>query len=892
MSLRHWCLALAVWMAAATTAAGQTTSATVQGTVRDGSGLPLPGVAVSLKNPETGFTRATTSRDDGTYVLTFVPVGTYTLQADLAGFRSEAREGLRCEIGQELTLDLHLQVASLSETVVVRSDAPLVETTKSTIDRVVTREQLDGLPLNGRQAASLALLAPGVVARGTSVEEPVTSEGQPRGSGETLVDGVSNELLLVNSVRSNAPPDAIEEFQVLTSQYQAEFGNASGLILNTITRSGTNTLHGRGYYFHRDEQLDARNPFATTEKAFEQRQGGGWLGGPIIRNRTHFFGSYEGTTRVNIATVTSPLAPGDFEQPFDNHQLLAKVDHQMTSNNRLTGRFSVDRPFYHNLNVGGINLEEVGLDYITEDFSYVGSWSSVLSNRTLNELRVQVSDARIQIDTRNPDAYTETRPSSVRGKFANQPQAVPELRFQVVENLTHEWGAHRFKVGVDINRITSDGYLFQNQPGAFTFATDRPFDADDLTTYPITFIRNEGSPQLTFETTGIAAFAQDAWRAARGLTLNVGVRYDAWSMSDVDLSKANVAPRFGVAWDPFGTTRTVIRGGFGVFYNNVMTNVPLFTGFLGRQRSIVISNPGYPDPFSRGVPGNPPLSTYFAEPNQPLPRSYNTTIGVQRELTPGFSVSADYVSSRGRKLIRIVDTNPVLQGTFTRPDPTRGFVRTLESTGYSNYDGLLFSVTKRFGSRAQVGGAYTLSSTKTTTEAENGVAQQDDTNKNDSYGYGNFDQRHRAVVNGTVTLPFGVQLAGVLVARSGTPFNITTGADNNRNQVANDRPNLAPGARAGTDDMLRRESFAAPGTLPGNLPRNAGRGPGYWQLDVRASKRFAFGATRLELLVEAFNLDNHTNLQNPIGNLASAAFGRSVAADPSRQVQLGVRFEF
>src|SRR6266487_1397947 len=139
-----------------------------------------------------------------------------------------------------------------------------------------------------------------------------------------LVDGVSNELMAVNSIRSNAPPDAIQEFEVITSQYQAEFGNATGVILNTITRSGTNDLHGRGYYFHRDQALDERNYFQTSKAKFEQKQPGGWLGGPIIKDRTHYFATYEATRRLQIATVTSPVQPGDVEQPTDINQFLAK----------------------------------------------------------------------------------------------------------------------------------------------------------------------------------------------------------------------------------------------------------------------------------------------------------------------------------------------------------------------------------------------------------------------------------------------------------------------------------------------------------------------------------------------------------------------------------------
>ena len=268
-----------------------------------------------------------------------------------------------------------------------------------------------------------------MVQRGTSTEEPVGGGGQPRGSGETLVDGVSTELMAVNSIRSNMPPDAVQEFQVITNQYQAEFGNATGVILNTITRSGTNDLRGRVHYFHRDEALDARNAFATTKASFEQKQTGASVGGPIVRDRTHYFLAFEATRRKQIAVVTSPAAPGDVEQPFDNNQLLAKVTHQFNSDHRLTGRFSLDRPVADNVIVGGIFLEEVGVKQLAEDLSYVANLTSILSNRAQNDFRVQVSDSRQQLDPKRADVLTIIRPTSFSGKLPTSPRRFPSCDY-------------------------------------------------------------------------------------------------------------------------------------------------------------------------------------------------------------------------------------------------------------------------------------------------------------------------------------------------------------------------------------------------------------------------------------------------------------------------------
>lgn len=185
------------------TAAAQTTTATLQGLVRDTSGAVLPGVTVTVRSPETGFTRTVTTDGKGEYYVTFIPVGRYDVSVDLAGFQTQVREGLRFELGQEATLDFAMPVAAVAEAVTVTGETGLVATTKSTVDNVIKRDQLDLLPVAGRNAANLAMLAPGVVPRG-STEEPVTSEGQPRGSTEALLDGVSNKLVLINSIRSKS----------------------------------------------------------------------------------------------------------------------------------------------------------------------------------------------------------------------------------------------------------------------------------------------------------------------------------------------------------------------------------------------------------------------------------------------------------------------------------------------------------------------------------------------------------------------------------------------------------------------------------------------------------------------------------------------------------------
>ena len=869
-------------------AAAQTTTATLQGVARDTSEAVLPGVAIAVRSADTGVTRTAVTDATGRFYVASIPIGRYDVTAELTGFRRQTRPDVRLEVGQEATLNFMLALAGVDEVVTVTAAPPVVETTKTTIDQVVRREQIDMLPISGRTVANLALLAPGVVPQSAN-GEPVTGGAQPRGSIEILIDGVSNKGTGLGNVRSYVPPDAVEEFQVLTGQYSAEYGNASGIVLQTITRSGTNRLQGSGYYFHRDEALDARNAFATTKSAFAQKQGGAWAGGPIVVDRTHFFASAEITRGVAVATVNAWGESGDVEQPFRYEKALAKITHQFSPRNRLTARILVDQSLRKNEGVGGLDTASRAYDLEKKDYAYVGALSSDFSSHARNELRVQYSDSFLEGRVDNPNAYNVLRPGSRAGKASGLPRGGPERRVQVVDNFSYDAGPHHLKVGSDISRIAVSGYWWPIFPGSFNFATDQPFDSNDLTTYPTTFTRSEGGVKYSdIRATNVSAFAQDSWTVGRALTLNLGVRCDAYSMTDLDLQKPSFAPRLGVAWAPLRNGKMVVRGGFGAFYNSILMNIEDI-----REQRLQIINPGYPDPFGSGRPPQVvSIGTTRAQEDMAVPRTYSATIGVHRQIGSELDVSADYVNMKGRHLIRLVETNPTVPPRWDREDPTSGYRREEQSNGYSNYQALWLEVRKRWGARARIGGSYTLASGKATHDLESQLAQQDDRYPDDAYGYTSNDERHRVAVSGSVFLPWGVRVSAAMYAWSGRPVNIIVGRDINKNGSTLDRPNLAPGVELGSDAMKQKTSFDIPTTTLGDLPRNAGRGPAFWQIDVRVSKVILVGKARVEVLAEAFNADNHVNLGDWVGNLRSDLFGTSVSAEIPRQVQLGLRVGF
>ena len=288
----------------------QSTSATVQGVVRDNQGAVLPGVIVTITNAETGLARDVVSADAGFYRIAALPPGTYTIGAALEGFAAYNRAGLLLTVGQTATIDIPLALAGVTEAVTISADTPLIDTTSNALGTTVTNAQLDDLPLAGRDFATLARLAPGVTGVGGG---GISAGGQLTRNNSIVVDGASNDEQGIASTRGSFSLESVREYVIYTNQFAAEHGLATGALVNVVTRSGTNNLEGRLFAFHRDDSLDARNPFSKAQGSgnapFSEQRAGGFLGGPIVRNTWHYFGSYEGQRNETTNVVTSPLVP-------------------------------------------------------------------------------------------------------------------------------------------------------------------------------------------------------------------------------------------------------------------------------------------------------------------------------------------------------------------------------------------------------------------------------------------------------------------------------------------------------------------------------------------------------------------------------------------------------
>jgi hypothetical protein len=881
-------------------ASAQSTGSTLQGTISDEQGAVMPGATVVVTNVETGWTRELITDERGWYRATALTPGNYEVRATLTGFATQIRQGLVITIGQEATVNLALKLAALEEAVTVTGAVPLVETTRSTLGTTVTRDSLDNLPLITRNFAGLATLAPGVTGVGGG---GVTAQGQTDRSNSYMVDGVSNDQIVTAGNRGGFSLEAVREFAVMTNQFSAEYGLSSGAVFTVITRSGTNELRGRAFAFHRGDELDAQNPFSKAQGSgkapFSQQRFGGFLGGPIIRDKLQYFGSYEGSRQRETSVITATIVPVDQREtpnPTDGHNAFFKTDQRLTDRQSLSLRYRADKNRSTGNGIGGTATRERGTnsDSLVQDI--VANHTTILSSRALNEFRMQFGRHSTWNDTEGwstagmPEI---NRPSSRTGKAYNQPQGRNENRWQLINNFTYTMSSHDLKFGADVSFIRAPTFFPRNGDGTFTFTTDLPFDPNNLATYPTQFTQSISDPNVNLDDDIYAFFVQDTWRVRTDLTLSLGVRYDrenAFSrIVGVDDDTNNIAPRLGFVWDPFRSGRTAIRGGYGLYIDQNFLNPPLNVVLAQRANDITIVNPGYPDPFSRGTVQTATPSISVASENIRTPESRSLSLGFKRELFAGVAVSADGVYSRGYNQFNNRDLNPRDPVTGRRPNPNYLRITQYETEGHAWYSALLMSLERRVTNGVGFGVSYTLSKTLRDVEGFLFLAQ-DQLNPAAEKSLASNNRTHQLVGRMNWMLPGDVQVAGLVSYRSGQPWNVTTGRDNNLDTEQNDRPDLAV---PGGNPLDRATYFADFTNRVGNLTRNANTGPSFVSLDARVSKFIQLQRLRFEVFLEAFNATNKVNFGAPNGNLRSALFGTSTGIQGNqRQLEFGFRMDF
>lgn len=908
----------------------QSTNATLDGTIKDDQGGVLPGATVTVTNENTGLSRSTTTGEQGSYRMSELPPGRYTVRVEMPSFASVERN-VTLALGGNLTLHLNLQLASVQESVTVSAQAPLIETSQKSLETNISPAEVDDLPVKGRQFVDLALLAPGVTvdtASANSATDSISFGGFNEQFKSLWLEGIdiNDEVTgggsgLSNAARHTFSQESVEEFQIVANQYSVEFGRSGSGVINILTKSGTNTVSGRGYYFLRDDAFDKPNAFATGKVPFRQQQFGATLGGPLVQDRSHYFVSYERQIYDDVVTVRIPdfVLPllkdprTEVPRPLRQHNVFAKLTQTLSSRHYLSAIAMYGNQDRKAQSVGGHIAGDGGFDEKAHDVYVAGALTSVFTNNFTNQLRVAYSDA---VKNRLPSGESGPRiifPSISFGQATNFPQTREQINYIVMNtanyHLDGRGGTHHFKAGFEVNLSRGPRTINTAFNGEFLFLQDRLPDPAVISTFPARYRTATGTGALDRDVDMYAFFLEDNWRLRPGLTLSAGVRYDVqflrgdlagepvptnippeefwvrfvagdlagrnWMAYPNDYN--NVGPRVGVAWDPASNGRMVVRGGYGVFFDQIWTNdtgnvVQNYPGVFTQQLANDVRVSNVPNTF---FPNAPPLSLLSAtgstsvqvpNPAAKSPYTQQSSIGIQRQIGGDTSVSADYIHVLGLHFRRSYNANARrADGTF--PLLSSGTVITVGDYGNRIHsDQVQLKLERRMASNFSLRTSYTYM--RVSQFLETAV---DKTNRDADWGPAPNDTRHRMVVSSVYRLPFEFQLGTIVTAMSAPPYNIITGVDTNRDRDVNERP-IENGKM---------------------IPPFSARGDNYFSIDVRASRTFRVGGSRrVEALFEMFNLTNAKNYGGYDGNMRSSFFGQPRFALPPFQGQLGLRLDF
>ena len=877
-------------------AMAQSALATLEGKVTDDTGAPLPGASISLKNTASGYVLGSVARPDGSYIISGIQAGTYDITVSLSNFATQIRKGVTIAVGATLSLGFILTPATISQEVTVVGEAPMIEVTKSEISTVVDREMIETLPLLNRDFSGLSVVKAGVI-------EGVAN-GQPFGSGEMIVDGSSGESVMQNGVLTMIPADAIQEFRVITNQAMPEFGNMSGLVTTAITRSGTNQIKGRLSLFYRNENLASPNYFVNhaeydgpelpkdqwQESPYSRWNFSGFIGGPIKKDKAHFFITFEGIDTKPYVMITSPLvARESVEQKTWNYHILAKFNYQLNKSNQFSLRFDVAPLHGDNQGIGGLYTKERAYTYRERNFSAHGEWTWFPSSNTMNELRAQFNYMRSYSDPLDNSLYTIERPSGYLGKDQVLLQYNNEDKYELADNFSLFLGDHSLKAGIDyIYSPSGTSRMDLYQPGMIVFTTDEPFDAGNPDTYPYLFQYNSSTTpvSLNMPYSLLGIFVQDSWKVHPRFTLNYGLRWNYYDLTGLKFKPGdihNFNPRIGFSWDPTGEGKSSIRGGIGTYSANLNSQCAVPVMFWKQFKLRIRVFPGYPDPHTLNpfipVKIDFPADTgdYVSSTLIP-PWSLQASLGYQRELAKDISASVDVIYSKGYNLLRAENLNPVIPGTiYDHVDPTRTNVMAVSDKGKSEYKGLYLTFSKRYTNGWSLDVAYTLSKSMADTDSQGGDLRVDQGGITQpwsydanawwrAYGRTFYDARHKLTITGIVDLPLGIQLTGLFYYRSAFPWNAIYAEDVNLDSLTGDYVDFHRNSRTGFDAM--------------------------W-LNLRLSKFINLSSSfRAQLFAEAYNITNRANFTTVDNIYGTALFGTPIEANDPRVIQLGVRLDW
>lgn len=826
----------------------------LRGTVIDETNAYIPAALVVLDDGQ-GNKYDSQTDERGRYRFNVKP-GSYTLTVEVEGF-AKFIEQVNLNQKRKDPFDVKLKVM-LSEQVEVKDDAAGISTEpdRNLSAITLTEKELEALP--------------------DDPDELLQTLKQMAGAG-----GGDDASVYIGGFRERGqlpPKEAIQRININVNPFSAEYSEPGSFRIDIITKPGADTYHGGFNFSFNDESLNARDPFATFRAPLQTRRYGGFVSGPIKRNRAGFFADFQrqelDENDVVSAIVLNPitLLPEPFTttvlspRRFTNFSI--RTDFLATKKHTLGLQYR--RSKNESLNAGGVFVlpERAQRNSSSED-TLRFSLTTIASERAVNELRLQAS-RRTNAARALSDGIAINVLDAFSGGGGQQFSDNINRNLDFTDTLTYTHKTHTIKAGFRAEAVQLNNLNRSNFGGTFTFSSDFERDtagnllADDAgALIPISpielysrvqrgvpgyrasqFSINRGDPFIGFSQWQYGLFAQDDWRVAPTLTISYGVRHEFQThLKD----KLNFAPRFSVAWTPDKKRKSTIRGGGGIFYNwldtGITSDVIRLDGL--HQQQFVIQQPGFfpivPDSLDGAISRRPTIRRRAEDINSPY--TMLATLSYERQLPRKMVGSVSYSWTRGVHLLRTRNINAPLSIENNQPVlpfPDQGPILQFESTGLSTRHEMRANVRTGFSRTFSMFANYTLASTRSNTDGAY-TNPADPYDLSNEFGRASGDARHSVFIGGSLSLPWGLRVNPFINARSGTPFNITTGRDNNRDNQFTDRPAFANPGDPGAIET--RFGVFNPDPLPGDIiiPRNYGQGPGFFTTNVSVSKTFGFG---------------------------------------------------
>jgi outer membrane receptor protein involved in Fe transport len=920
------CVALLFFGVAAQRASAQggTSTASLAGKIVDDTGARLPGVTVTVTHVATNQSRQVVSNEEGLYRFAGLQPGVYSFTAELQGFAAFRRPQLTLNVGAAVDQDVTLRISSVEESITVTGASPIVESTKTDLSTVISKEQIEALPTRSRNYLDFALLTPGTVENVSTNQQGIglNIAGARAKEAALLVDGIWNTDESFTFPRQKYSQDAIGEFQVVGLGGTAEFGRAIGGIISAVTRSGSNVFSGSGYGYFRDTRFNAEDPLSKQrgleKPQFDRQLYGGSLGGPIIKNRTFFFGSAERTQQNqpqdnNITTASGaviglpPEDVGAINAALRDTFTMGKINHRINDNHSLYGAFAFTRDMDYTT-PANFSTRSKRQRLNSDDLSYQLGWTNIsLGGNWLHELRASYFPRDYTLD--NPDFGGPPLAAEGALRSSNAPTvsitntatfgggavtlAMHTKPVQTVYASTLSKHQHSIKFGADAMFVDFVYIRYTGpQTGSYSFSSLANYQRGIYSTYSELF----GTPELDRYHTYLSAYGQDSWRVNNRLTINYGLRYDVEYLSKYQglaygSDHNNFGPRLALSYDLTGDGKTLVKMSNGLYYDRIFQNPITPTFFQAKTVLQQVSGvwsfgqpgaPMYPNTLPNQDPATVPAGVrdvYITPPNMQVPESYQIIGTLEHAFQKDLAASVSLLYTRSWYKELLFDTNLTFNpatGRFSgvRPDPSFRRILQYNYSGKAEYRGVVLEARKRVAGKFFFSGDATFA--RAYDQGDNFSSQvQDPRDPGAEYAPGIDTPHFRFTANSSWEINRAIAVSGVFRGRTGFAYS---------------------GFGGGTVD------FNGDGTFNDRVPgtnRNQFRMPGTNSLDLRVTWTIPLGASRrLQLSADAFNVYNRDNVAtvnttwgaNPAAALAT--FGVPLTYFNPREVQLAARFSF